>query len=130
MLGIFKKISSAKGALSYKERKAKMACRDDLNESVKRNLPVKSMPIKYQVAEQVSIVPEVPGHENLPPFQQASYSAATPTSLPKISFQQIYHHMILRKTTDGRPINNFKGLDRAVKHFEAGDVSQITTAQV
>ena len=107
-----------------------MACRDDLNESVKRNLPVKSMPIKYQVAEQVSIVPEVPGHENLPPFQQASYSAATPTSLPKISFQQIYHHMIFRKTTDGRPINNFKGLDRAVKHFEAGDVSQITTAQV
>ena len=129
MLGIFKK-SSAKGALSYKERKAKMACRDDLNESVKRNLPVKSMPIKYQVAEQVSIVPEVPGHENLPPFQQASYSAAPPTSLPKISFQQIYHHMILRKTTDGRPINNLKGLDRAVKHFEAGDVSQITTAQV
>ena len=87
------------------------------------------MPIKYQVAEQVGIVPEVPGHENRLPFQQASYSSATPTSLPKISFKQIYHHMIFRKTTDGRPVNNFKGLDRAVKHFEAGDVSQIMTAQ-
>ena len=106
-----------------------MACRDDMNKKEKRNLSVKNISIKYQVAEQVGIVPEVSGHENLLPFQQASYSAATPTSLPKISFQQIYHHMILRKTTNWRQLNNFEGLDRAVKHFEAGDVSQIITAQ-
>lgn len=38
--------------------------------------------------------------------------------------------MILRHTEDGKEVKNFKGLDRAVKHFEAGDISQIMTAHV
>ena len=88
------------------------------------------LPIKYQATTLDGIIPDIPGHENLPPLQLASYSAIPPNSLPKISFQQIYHHMILRRTVDGKEVNNYKGLDRAVKHFEAGDISQIVAAQV
>lgn len=96
----------------------------------KRRGPLTEIPIKYQAASSVGIIPEVPGHENLPPVQSAAYSLVTPTSLPKISFQQIYHMMILRHTEEGKEVKNFKGLDRAVKHFEAGDISQIMTSHV
>lgn len=90
--------------------------------SRKRRGPLTEIPIKYQAASSVGIKPEVPGHGNLPPVQSTAYSLVTPTSLPKISFQQIYHMMILRHTEEGKEVRNFKGLDRAVKHFEAGDI--------
>lgn len=41
--------------------------------SRKRRGPLTEIPIKYQAAS-VGIIPEVPGHENLPPVQSAAYS--------------------------------------------------------
>lgn len=111
-----------------------MATRESSNDQNwqkrKRKGALTDLPIKYQATTLDGIIPDIPGHENLPPLQLASYSAIPPNSLPKISFQQIYHHMILRRTVDGKEVNNYKGLDRAVKHFEAGDISQIVAAQV
>lgn len=108
-----------------------MATRENSNDQKrKRKGALTDLPIKYQATTLDGIIPDIPGHENLPPLQLASYSAIPPNSLPKISFQQIYHHMILRRTVDGKEVNNYKGLDRAVKHFEAGDISQIVAAQV
>ena len=37
--------------------------------------------------------------------------------------------MIQLQTKSGKPMDNHKGLDKIVKHFEAGDLS-IMTAQV
>ena len=76
------------------------------------------------------VIPEIPGHENLPPLHLASYSALSSDATPTLSFKEIYRHMVLRLTKEGERINNYKGLDKAVKHFEAGDLSQIMTAQV
>lgn len=110
---------------------SKMATRENSNDQKrKRKGALTDLPIKYQATTLDGIIPDIPGHENLPPLQLASYSAIPPNSLPKISFQQIYHHMILRRTVDGKEVHNYKGLDRAVKHFEAGDISQIVAAQV
>lgn len=95
----------------------------------KRICALTDLPIQYQATTLDGIVPDIPGHENLPPLQLASYSTIPPNSLPKI-FQQIYRHMILRRTVDGKEVNNYKGLDRAVKYFEGGDISQIVAAQI
>ncbi|XP_061195755.1 uncharacterized protein LOC133203981 [Saccostrea echinata] len=96
----------------------------------KKKEVLQEVPIKYFASSLEGVVPDIPGHENLPPLQLASYITVTPTFMPQISFQQIYQHMILRKTTDGKEVNNHRGLDRAIKHFEAGDISQVMIAQI
>ena len=110
----------------------KMANREVLNtqKRKKSNVLMAEIPIKLKTSASDGVIPDIPGHENLPPLHLASYSAISADVPPTVSFQEIYKHMILRLTRSGKPIDNHKGLDKAVKHFEAGDLSQIMTAQV
>ena len=67
--------------------------------------------IKMSASE--GVIPDIPGHENLPPLHFVSYSAISADVRPTVSFQEIYKHMILRQTRSGKAIDNHKGLDKA-----------------
>lgn len=56
-------------------------------------------------------------------FNQVQYTPLDSTLLPDLPFSAIVRFMVDRKI-NGRPVVNFRGLDRASKHFEAGDVKQ------
>ena len=109
-----------------------MANREILNtqKRKKSNVLMAEIPIKFKTSASEGVIPDIPGHENLPPLHFVSYSAISADVRPTVSFQEIYKHMILRQTRSGKAIDNHKGLDKAVKHFETGDLSQIMTAQV
>ncbi|XP_063405772.1 uncharacterized protein LOC134689734 [Mytilus trossulus] len=85
------------------------------------------------VSEATNIGPGASGKENLPPFLSVHYSPLPPTffdSTPKPSFACIYNFMILRSRDDGGNVKNFKGLDRSVKHFDAGDIHEICFSRI
>ncbi|KAJ8301035.1 hypothetical protein KUTeg_022554 [Tegillarca granosa] len=84
-------------------------------------------PVVNQVCDTEGLLPKL--KENLPPFNKVSYSTHA-IKIPSVSFASIYHFMILRETESGRRVHNFRGLDRAVKHYDAGDVQNIEFAQV
>lgn len=68
----------------------------------------------------------------LPPFNKCNYTIVPYKELPSPSFVSIYNFMITRARAScaDRGVQNFKGMDRAVRHFEAGDVQDIRIAQV
>ncbi|XP_062570588.1 uncharacterized protein LOC134232607 [Saccostrea cucullata] len=68
----------------------------------------------------------------LPPFNQSIYTTVPYAQLPCPSFAYIYNFMVTRARAScaDRGVQNFKGMDRAVKHFEAGDVHDIQISQV
>ncbi|ESO98555.1 hypothetical protein LOTGIDRAFT_174151 [Lottia gigantea] len=66
--------------------------------------------------------------ENLPPFHRVKYLPQLP--YVKVLFTMIYDFLITRATESGGSANNFKGLDKAVKHHDAGDVKNISHAKV
>lgn len=68
--------------------------------------------------------------DSLPPFNVVAYESPGYSSIPTITFSDIYSYMIERPTTYGGTASNFKGLDRSVKHFEAGDVQDIKVSKV
>ena len=68
--------------------------------------------------------------DSLPPFTAVIYDRPDPISLPSITFSDIYNFIIERPTPYGGTAKNFKGLDKSVKHFEAGDVQDIRVSQV
>lgn len=73
------------------------------------------------------------GNENLPPFLSVHYLPLPPTffeTTPKPSFSNIYNFMILRSRDDGGSVQNFKGLDKSMKHFDAGDIQEICFSRV
>ena len=72
-------------------------------------------------------IPDILGYVKLEPTL-ASYSAISADVPPTVSFQEIYKHMFQVQTKSGKPMDYHKGLDKVVKHFEAGDLS-IMTAQ-
>lgn len=84
-------------------------------------------PVVLQASENQAIIPNT--KENLPPFNKVSYDRTVPL-LPNISFSMIYEFIVTRTTESGTCANNFKGLDRAVKHYDAGDVQDIAFKQV
>ncbi|KAJ8305510.1 hypothetical protein KUTeg_016055, partial [Tegillarca granosa] len=84
-------------------------------------------PVVLQTSESVAITPNT--KENLPPFNKVSYYKNV-SRLPRISFSMIYEFIVARATASGGIVKNFKGLDRAVKHFDAGDVQGIVFAQI
>ena len=102
----------------------KMANREVLNtqKRKKSNVLMAEIPIQLKTSASEGVIPDIPGHENqnLPPLHFVSYSAISADVRPTVSFQEIYKHMILRQTRSGKPFVNHKGLDKAVKHFEAG----------
>ena len=81
--------------------------------------------IKNKLSSLEGLAPSIPGHENVPLFLSVTYSNTTPDP-PKISFTSIYNQTILRSTEEKKLINNSK----AVKHFDAGDISHIEYANV
>uniref|UniRef100_K1P6P1 Amidase n=1 Tax=Magallana gigas TaxID=29159 RepID=K1P6P1_MAGGI len=69
--------------------------------------------------------------ENMPPFNAVHYEPISHnTQLPKVSFTSVYEFMITRRRQGDQSIQNFKGLDKSVKHFDAGDVQDICLAQI
>ncbi|XP_063435704.1 uncharacterized protein LOC134716625 [Mytilus trossulus] len=85
------------------------------------------------VSEATNIGPGASGKENLPPFLSVHYSPLPPSffdSTPKPSFATIYNFLILRSRDDGGNVKNFKGLDRSVKHFDAGDIHEICFSRI
>ena len=110
----------------------KMANREVLNtqKRKKSNVLMAEIPIKFKISGSEGVIPEITGHENLPPLHLASYWAISADVPSTVSFYEIYKHTILRQTRSGKAIDNHKGLDKAVKHFETGDLSQIMTAQI
>lgn len=74
-------------------------------------------PVVLQASANQAIIPNT--KENLSPFNTVSYDRTVPL-LPKISFSMIYEFIVTRTTASGTCANNFKGLDRSVKHYDAG----------
>ncbi|XP_061190857.1 uncharacterized protein LOC133198978 [Saccostrea echinata] len=70
--------------------------------------------------------------ENLPPFNAVHYqSISEDLKPPSISFSMVYEFMITRRRQEGdQCIQNFKGLDKSVKHFDAGDVQNMCIARI
>ena len=61
----------------------------------------------------------------LPQYDLVKYQFAEKSDVPNITFSDIYQHMVMRKTYKDSQINNVKGMDRAVRHYDAGDVGNI-----
>ncbi|XP_069106762.1 uncharacterized protein [Argopecten irradians] len=63
--------------------------------------------------------------KNLPPFNSPCYVKTQPRQI-KITFASIYSFMIVRKCCDkDTSVNNYKGLDRAMQHYDANDLKDI-----
>ncbi|KAJ8316469.1 hypothetical protein KUTeg_006483, partial [Tegillarca granosa] len=83
-----------------------------------------------------AVVPLIPGKENAPPYNCPVYISIPHPGLDieNVSFDMIYQFMIDRKRqtadTGNVSVNSFKALDRAVSHFQAGDVSEVMAAEV
>lgn len=69
--------------------------------------------------------------ENMPPFNAVHYEPISNNNhLLKVSFTSVYEFMITRRRQGDQTIQNFKGLDKSVKHFDAGDVQDICFANL
>ena len=65
-----------------------------------------------------------------PHFTQAKYVPLDTHLLPDLPFSAIVRFMVDRCIGQNQPTQNFRGLDRASKHYEAGDVRDIEMAMV
>ena len=73
----------------------------------------------------------VDAKSNLPNFESVTYNfPLSSDDVPQILFSDIYFHLVSRKTFKNVPINNVKGMDKAVKHYDASDVGKIEISQV
>lgn len=68
----------------------------------------------------------------LPPFDKCNYTSVPYSQLPSPTFLAIYNLIVARSCASrpDRGVQNLKGMDRAVRHFEAGDVQDIQISQV
>ncbi|XP_061169165.1 uncharacterized protein LOC133178487 [Saccostrea echinata] len=64
-----------------------------------------------------------------PHFTEVQYVSLDAEAIPDLPFSAIVRFMVDRQV-QGRAVQNFRGLDRAAKHFEAGDVKEILMAKV
>ncbi|XP_069128809.1 uncharacterized protein [Argopecten irradians] len=68
--------------------------------------------------------------ENLPPFNAPCYVKTQPRQI-KITFASIYSFMIVRTCCDkDTSVNNYKGLDRAMQHYDANDLKDICFSEI
>ena len=126
-VSILKSIATEHGVDVNKKKKA-----DIIADILTCQAPVSALtPVVHRTSEIEAITPaSTTGNieENLPPFNKVSYlNDAYSTHV--INFSQIYDFMVSRKRDSGESVSNFKGLDRAVKHFSA-DVHIIGIAKV
>jgi len=92
--------------------------------------PVTNQPVQYNT---IAIAPFSFSDTNtsFPPFNKVVYKAVLqPKELPNIGFSSIYNFLIARDISGGSTVQNYKGLDRAVNHFDAGDVRNIRVSYV
>ncbi|XP_021372999.1 uncharacterized protein LOC110463011 [Mizuhopecten yessoensis] len=100
-------------------------------------------PVIRQETNVTALFPSVSvleGTENLPPFNRVRYSVVSVTELPCPSFLAIYNFMVERSRKSvhdnveagdvGVSVKNFKGMDRAVRHFDAGDIQDMTISRI
>ena len=126
-VSILKSIATEHGVDVNKKKKS-----DLIADILTCQAPVSALtPVVHRTSEVEAITPAFTSNieENLPPFNKVSYLNDA-YSTPIINFSQIYDFMVSRKRDSGETVSNFKGLDRAVKHFSAGDVHIIGIAKV
>lgn len=82
------------------------------------------MPSVQQDSEQESF------QDSLTPFTVVVYDRPDLVSLLSITFSDIYSFIIERPKPYGGRATHFKGLDKSVQHFEAGEVQNIRMSQV
>ncbi|WAR26929.1 hypothetical protein MAR_012633 [Mya arenaria] len=70
------------------------------------------------------LMPTCSGKENLPPYDGVMYRTDFDT-LPEIKFDGLFRFMVGKKK-ETASLTSFKALDRAVLHFHAGDVQDIS----
>lgn len=123
-VNILKSLALEKG-LEIKKKKKEDLVKDLLLEQAPVLALTPVVPVKTELE---AIAPSF--KENLPPFNRVSYVDII--EWPEITFSSIYNYMIRRErsTGAGEGVNNFKGLDRAVKHYSAGDVKIRGFAQI
>ena len=85
----------------------------------------------------LGVLIESPGNDcipaNFPAFNSVSLSYNTPltSDIPCLSFSSIYDFMITKQREDGEcGRHNFKGLDKSVAHYDAGDIQDVFVAKV
>lgn len=101
------------------------------NQNRKGKVALTDFPIKYQATTIDGIIPNIPpGSWKPPPFAVSVLFCHPPNSLTKISFQQISITWFCGVQLMGKEVSNYKGLDRAVKHFEAGDISNCSCSSM
>lgn len=84
--------------------------------------------IIQQSSAEVSL--NLPFEESLPPFHAVTYDCLDQSHIPTLTFSDIYSFIIERPTSHGIAVKNFKGLNKSIKHFEAGDVQDIRVSEV
>ncbi|XP_021359517.1 uncharacterized protein LOC110454371 [Mizuhopecten yessoensis] len=100
-------------------------------------------PVIRQETDVIALFPSVSlleGTENLPPFNRVRYSVVSVSELPCPSFLAIYNFMVERSRKsvhdnveagdEGVSVKNFKGMDRAVRHFDAGDIQDMQISRI
>ncbi|XP_069125296.1 uncharacterized protein [Argopecten irradians] len=89
-------------------------------------------PVVDQNTSLTGLHPRLDGRPTLPPFHRCAYHSMPYLELPSPSFEAIYTFMISRSRAScpDRGVQNFKGMDKAVRHFEAGDVQDIQVSKI
>ena len=79
-------------------------------------------------------LPKIDGQDmdSVPPFNKYNYTSVPYSQLPSPSFLAIHNFMVARSCAScpDRGVQNFKVMDRTVRHFEAGDVQDIQILQI
>ena len=91
-------------------------------------------PVIEQNSVYTGVLPKIDGQkmDALPQFNKCNYTSVPNSQLPSPTFLAIYNFMVARSRASwpDRGVQNFKGMDRAVLYFKAGDVQDIQTSQV
>ncbi|XP_069102284.1 uncharacterized protein [Argopecten irradians] len=123
-VAVLRSLAAEYGVDVLKKKKA-----DLINDLISCKAPVSVLtPVVNRSTDEISIQTPVSREESLPPFNQVTY--VKDAQYPVVTFSDIYDFMVARRRDSGECVSNFKGLDRAVKHFSAGDVNVIGTAKV
>lgn len=128
-ISVLRNIASDLGINSKKKKKDDLIC--DILSSQAPEVSLTPVVQSISAADGAGAGAVVQFKENMPPFNAVHYEPISHnTQLPKVSFTSVYEFMITRRRQGDQSIQNFKGLDKSVKHFDAGDVQDICLAQV
>uniref|UniRef100_A0A8W8NR40 YqaJ viral recombinase domain-containing protein n=1 Tax=Magallana gigas TaxID=29159 RepID=A0A8W8NR40_MAGGI len=127
-ISVLRNIASDLGINSKKKKKDDLIC--DILSSQAPEVSLTPVDQSISAVDGAGAGAVVQFKENLPPFNAVhSEPISHNTQLSKVSFTSVYEFMITRRRHGDQSIQNFKGLDKSVKHFDAGDVQDICLAQ-